>query len=236
MTNAAGRYGELLAVAGAAAYLPTDGTNVPDYLIASGKFIPELMMLYGLFCEGSWKNLIRFEARESGGFVKLSEILAFAFEFLKKDSLALVMISESGGLVGAALTRTPVENASSTAPFVYPENVNWLSYTTDRVHSKSLSLIAGVATRKREVPAALRWIDRDEKTAGHFHAAAFPYRPLKKGKIEMTETVKGLFESNRVEGVLHLINDDREIGGSGESDFVRGACWISPVTEFIHES
>ncbi|MGH9857403.1 MAG: STAS domain-containing protein, partial [Acidobacteriota bacterium] len=212
-----------------------DGTNVPDYLIASGKFIPELMVLYGLFCEGHWKNLIRFESTGSAASTKLSAILEFAFEFLNQDTLALVMVSEPEGLVGAALTKTPVENASSAAPFRYPETVDWLSFTTDRAHGKSLSLVTGVATRKREIPSALRWMDQEETVAGHFHAAAFPYRPLKKGKIEMNETITGLFESNRVEGVLHLIQDDREIGGSGESEFIRGACWISPVSEFLYE-
>jgi anti-anti-sigma factor len=229
------RFGEFLAVAGTAAYLPTDGTNVPDYLISSGKFIPELMVLYGIFGEGSWKNLIRFEATNSASSIKLSEIIEFAFDFLNKDTLALVMVSEPEGLVGAALTKTPVENVSAAAPFQYPETVDWLSFTTDPAHAKSLCLVAGVATKKREVPSILRWMDQSEKVAGHFHAAAFPYRPLRKGKIEMNETIAGLFESNRVEGVLHLIQDDREIGGSGESAFVRGACWISPVTEFINE-
>jgi anti-anti-sigma factor len=229
------RFGEFLAVAGTAAYLPTDGTNVPDYLIASGKFIPELMVLYGLFCEGNWKNLIRFEATGSSASIKLSAILEFAFEFLNKDALALVMVSEPEGLVGAALTKTPVEKASSSAPLKYPETVDWLSFTTDRAHAKSLCLVAGVATTKQQVPSILRWMDQEEKIAGHFHAAAFPYRPMKKGKIDMSETITGLFESNRVEGVLHLIQDDREIGGSGESEFIRGACWISPVSEFIDE-
>lgn len=231
-----GRFGEFLAVAGAAAYLPTDGTNIPDYLITSGKFVPELVVLYGIFGEGSWKSLIRFEARnQTTGSVKLSEILDYSFEYLNKDTFAIVMICENEGLVGAALTKTPVGAASSAAPFQYPEMVEWLSYTTDRAHARSLSLVAGIATRKREFPSVLRWMDRQETIAGHFHAAAFPYRPLKKGKIEMNETIGGLFESNRVEGVLHLIQDDREIGGSGQSEFVRGACWISPVTGFVHE-
>ena len=34
--DCSGRFGEFLAVAGAAAYQPTDGTNVPDFLLASG--------------------------------------------------------------------------------------------------------------------------------------------------------------------------------------------------------
>jgi anti-anti-sigma factor len=230
------RFGEFLAVASAAAYLPTDGTNIPDYLITSGKFVPELMVLYCLLGEGSWKHLIRFEPREKEISVKLSEIVAFSFDFLKKDALALVIVCESRGLVGAALTKTPVENVSPAAPLQFPEMIDWLSFTTDRAYTRSLSLIVGIATKNQNSISILRPMDRLAQVSGHFHAAAFPYRPLKKGKIDLQETVKEIFESNRVEGVLHLIQDDREIGGIGESEFVRGAFWLSPITEIIHES
>jgi len=229
------RFGEFLAVSGSAAYFPTDGTNVADYLVSSGKFVPEMIVLYGLFCEGSWRNLVRFEARQESGPVKLSEIVSFALEFTKKESLAMVIVSETAGLVGAALAKPPVGSVSASAPYQYPETVDWLSFTVERAHAKSLTLVGGVVTRSRKAPSILRWMDLTEEVAGHFHAAAFPYTPLKKGKIEMTETISRLFESNRVEGVLHLIHDDREISGVGESEFVRGACWISPITEFVEE-
>ena len=38
--DCAGRFGEFLAVCGAVTYLPADGTNVPDYMLAAGNFIP----------------------------------------------------------------------------------------------------------------------------------------------------------------------------------------------------
>ena len=229
------RFGEFLAVSGSAAYLPTDGTNVADYLVSSGKYVPEMTVLYGLFCEGSWRYLVRFEASQQTGSVKLSEIVSFALELTKKESLALVMVSETAGLVGAALTKPPVGSVSASAPYQYPETVDWLSFTVERAHAKSLSLVAGVVTRSRTTPSILRWMDQTEEVAGHFHAAAFPYTPLKKGRLDMNETINRLFESNRVEGVLHLIHDDREISGTGESEFIRGACWISPITEFMEE-
>src|SRR5436189_119142 len=46
-----GRFGEFLAAAGAAAYLPTDGTNVPDYLVAAGSSVPEMQVCYAVICE-----------------------------------------------------------------------------------------------------------------------------------------------------------------------------------------
>ena len=69
--------------------------------------------------------------------------------------------------------------------------------------------------------------------AGHFHAAAFSYRPLQKGRIDLDSTVTTLFEAETLQGILHLLNDDRAIVGTGQSEFVRGACWMAPITEIV---
>ncbi|MGH7416992.1 MAG: STAS domain-containing protein, partial [Candidatus Rokuibacteriota bacterium] len=53
------RFGEFLALAGAAAYLPTDGSNVADYLLAEGALVPEVQVLYSISCEGSFAHLGR---------------------------------------------------------------------------------------------------------------------------------------------------------------------------------
>ena len=45
------RFGEFIAVAGAVAYQPTDGTNVPDHLIAAGKSLSHVQVCYGIACE-----------------------------------------------------------------------------------------------------------------------------------------------------------------------------------------
>ena len=66
---------------------------------------------------------------------------------------------------------------------------------------------------------------------GHFHAAAFSYRPLKKGDIDLKATVTTLFETESLQGVLHLLADDRQAAGPHQSEFVRGACWIAAVSD-----
>jgi anti-sigma B factor antagonist len=66
-----GRFGEFMSVAGAAAYLPADGTNVPDYMLAAETFVPELQVLYCAQAEGRFPFLARFEAGRESGAVKL---------------------------------------------------------------------------------------------------------------------------------------------------------------------
>jgi hypothetical protein len=39
-----------------------------------------------------------------------------------------------------------------------------------------------------------------------------------------------LFETETLQGLLHLLCDDRAVTGVGESEFMRGTCWISPIS------
>jgi hypothetical protein len=69
-------------------------------------------------------------------------------------------------------------------------------------------------------PAALR---------AHVHAAAFPYRPLRKGDIDLKSSLAELFDGHALQAVLHLLADPREFNGAGDSEFFRGALWLAPV-------
>ena len=130
------------------------------------------------------------------------------------------MIAESAGLMGAALRRSPAEKGSESAPFRHPEAREWLSFTAEPAYVRSLTLVGGVAARADcgALAPMLRPLSKGSTLMGHFHAAAFPYRPVKKGRIELRATVTTLFEAGNLQGVLHLLGDDREVAGSGQRD------------------
>jgi hypothetical protein len=108
-----------------------------------------------------------------------------------------------------------------------------LPFTPERAYARSLALVTGVVTRapRPELAAWLRPMRREAGPLGHLHGAAFSYRPLQKGAIDLVSTVTGLFEGENLQGVLHLLADDRDLVGVGESELVRGACWIAPIGE-----
>jgi hypothetical protein len=146
----------------------------------------------------------------------------------------MVMVVESAGLVGAALRRSPAAAAgASDAPFKYPEVRSWLSFSTERLYSRSLALISGVAASSECAPLAplLRPLGTGAWPLGHFHAAAFSYRPLQKGSIDLKTTVTTLFETETLEGVLHLLTDDRVSAGRNKRDcsgcMLIGGVWRS---------
>jgi anti-anti-sigma factor len=232
-----GRFGEFIAVAGTVAYFPTDGTNVPDYLVAAGASYPDVQVCYGLACEGQFSKLARFEAKNEAGTVTLAQLVESALEIAGAEQAGLVLVAESAGLIGAALRRPPTVEAEENAPFKFPRVREWLSFTAEPSYTRSLVLATGVAARGvgGALGPILRPLTSDAPIAGHFHAAAFSYRPLQKGNIELTKTVKSLFEHQTLLGVLHLLRDDRAFAGAGQSQFVRGACWLAPLGETIEE-
>lgn len=228
------RFGEFLAVAGAAAYLPTDGTNVADYLMASGSAAPEVEVCYALVCDGSFAHHVRFEAKAEARSVSLTELVSACLDQAKCDMIGLVMVAETMGLMGAALRRSPALGEGNASLFEFPEVRQWLSFTAERAFSRSLALLVGVAQREPTNGAAgkvLRPLGAEARPVGHFHAAAFSFRPLPRGPIELQASVAPLFESQNLLGILHLIADNRDVSGVGQSEFVRGACWFGPIAE-----
>ena len=229
------RFGEFLAAAGSAVYQPTDGSNVADYIGSTEALVPEVQVLYALACEGAFSHMLRFSAKEEGGgSIALSELLADCLSIAGADRAAVVMVAESTGLLGAWLRKSPASGSREDDVFSHPSIRQWLSFTPDRVQPRALALVVGVVANAADGPmgAFLRPLGA---LHGHFHAAMFSYQPLQSGPLHLPDTVKSLFSSEKLHGVLHLLADDRGASGAGESEFVRGACWIGPLGDVVRE-
>jgi anti-anti-sigma factor len=225
-----GRFGELISVSGATAYQPADGTNVPDYLVATGKLGSSVHVLGCLSCEGAFSHLVRFDTVKSGTTIGFSRVIDGCFAASGADALAFVAVAEVAGLVGAALRRSPVEKTDDPDFFTHPGLRTRLAFTAEPAFTQSVALVAGIVSRQGSGgnhDAELR--PMGPRAIGHVHAAAFAFKPITKGVIEIGATVTSLFEPDRLQGVLHLLHDDRAAAGSGESQLVRGACWVGPL-------
>ena len=225
------RVGESLAVAGMAVTLPTDGSSVPDYQLTEGELIPELQMLYGLVATGTFSRLIRFEASGSHrGVLGLGELVEAALQELQSGCAGFAILAESASLVGAMLKRSPAV-AEGQSVLSFPTVREWLTFTTERTDERNLVLIVGMAEREPQPQTAvcLRPIGPGTRAHGHFHAAVFPYRPLPKGRLELCETVSSVLGTESAQTILHLLADEREFEGLGQTDLMRGACWVGPL-------
>ena len=252
--DCAQRFGEFLSAGGMTAQQPTSETKKPDFERVIGEFVPRVQMLYGLRCRGEFPQLIRFDPEEDQSRVPLSALAEQVLTLTGSQLSAIVCLAESSGLIGARLRRSPAAAVTSGATshptavgsqretrFSHPEIRRWLSFTPDRAYAHSLALVVGIVSRgepsgtAKPLARLLRPLAPGLDLWGHFHAATFSYRPFKKRRLDLEETVAALCESEDLQAVLHLLHDDREITGGGESEFVRGACWTGPIADVIEQ-
>jgi anti-anti-sigma factor len=221
-----GLFGEFIAAAGTAAYMPTDGTSTPDYMMRSGELVPDIQALYAIVFRGSPSHLLRFDAT-AAGTVPLSEIVNVCANVAGTPQFGIVMAAEVFGLICTMLRKSPADPARLD----YPAVREWLSYLPEHEHARSSSIVVGVASK--EASPFLRPVTDEHH--GHFHAAVTAFRSLPRGRVEMADVLAQAFQPRSVLSVVHLLRDDRPIEGGGESEFLRGACWVFPIGEPIGE-
>lgn len=237
------RFGEYLAVAGAAVALPGDGSNTCDSLVSTGAFEPVVQALYGLRYAGDFSAQVRFEPAEAinadaarnrvggTGFL-LSSLANAALTAVGVDAACVVLLGESDGLIGATLRASPGHAAAAEDPLAFPTVRRWLSFTSEPAHARASVVAVGVIAR----PGALSGLDAEllrplgvaDGVQGHVHAAVYRFRPLPHGALDLNATLRPLFEHAPAETLMHLLGDDRE-GELLESRLVRGVCWIAPI-------
>jgi len=229
------RFGEFVAVSGSAATLPTDGSSVPDFVVTEEALVPELKVLYALVGKGQFAEMMRFDAKaEPPGVIGLSDLVDAALEISGATAAGFGILTESAGLVGAALRRSP-GRGDATSPLAFPGVRDWLSFTTERTNERNLALIVGIAVREPTplVAPYVRSLGAGARVQGHFHAAVFPYRPVQRGELVLDKAIGSLLATDTLQALLHLLADDRQFEGVGQSEFMRGACWLGPITEFL---
>ena len=227
------RLGELIAVGGCAAYFPSDGARMADYLLGTPDKAPSGLLASGLVCEGSYAQMVRFSTRPEAEAIPLSELASVALQAAGGRVAGLVLVGETAGLCGVKLRRSPVEDGSP-ARFEVPGVRDWLSFAPERTHPMTTTIVAGVVSSNAKGPwkAHLRPHGPTERLLGHFHAAVFSYHPLPQRTVGLDDLVRGLFTNQQLLDVLHLLWDDRAEGAVAESALVRGVGWIAPITQF----
>jgi len=223
------RAGELLAVSGLAISLPGDDPEHPDWLQQEGELIAQVGVLHGLRATGPFRYLLRFGETPETPSLRLSELAEAALELCASDRAAWVIVAETAHLIGAALQMP--SNTAGEDFFAFPNIRDRLLFTAEPAYAKETCLIVGAAARNPAPPLAaqMRPCAEGGNLFMHAHACIVPFAPVRKGFISLPESLEKLMDAQTVLGVLHLLNDDREGVGAGESYLRRGALWCAPV-------
>lgn len=221
-------FGEFVAAAGGAAYMPTDGTATPDYMLSTVGLVPSVQALYAITFRGSPGYQLRFEANAADAGVPLSEIVRACASLAGTTNVGIVMAADVAGLVCARLRRSPGRAAVS---FDFPAVRESMSFTPEREFARFSSLVVGLASTSPSPSLAPFLRPVSDEHQGHFHAVVTAFRSLPRGKLPVTDIVSAWLQPKSVVSVVHLLRDARPIEGAGESEFQRGACWVFPIAD-----
>lgn len=221
-------FGEFVAAAGGAAYMPTDGTVTPDYMVSTVGLVPTVQSLYAIAFRGAPSHQLRFEANTADAGVPLSEIVSACASLAGTSTVGIVMAADITGLACARLRRSP---ARGDVRFDFPAVREWMSFTPEREFARFSCLVVGLASASPSKSLAPFVRPVSDEYQGHFHAVVTAFRSLPRGKLPVAEIVSAWFQPRGVLSVVHLLRDARPIEGAGESEFQRGACWVFPIVD-----
>lgn len=220
-------FGEFVAAAGGAAFMPTDGTATPDYMLSAVGLVPTVQALYAITFRGAPSHQLRFESNTPDAGVPLSDIVRACASLAGTPTVGIVMAADIAGLVCARLRRSPANG--DNVHFDFPAVREWLSFTPEREFARFSSLVVGVASASPSPSLAPFLRPVSDEHQGHFHAIVTAFRSLPRGKLAVAEVVAEWLQPRSVVSVVHLLRDARPVEGAGESEFQRGACWIFPI-------
>ena len=141
--------GEMLAACGAVFHRAPQPFATVDYSLGEGSLVPTVRLASGLIWEGLPRGRAGFEPADDEPAVRFDELAAALLEQSQADCLALVVVAEVHGIVGAELIRplaeaTATDNPRSRDPAVA---ARWLSFSREPVHARHTALVVGVVTR-----------------------------------------------------------------------------------------
>ena len=226
----ASRLGEVIATDGIAIAWHTNGDVRPDDVVLTGEHAPTVTFHSGLIVNGEYGTMATIEPLADAPHASpLSDVISNLMELTESDAVAFTLLVEVNGIVGAAIRRSPA--VLTAEPFAFPAVRDNVMFTTERSTTREVALISGVASRKccGPINGYMRPLNQ-ENMMGHIHAAVFPYRPVPKGMLAIHPTVSEILEADRPNAVFHCIVDDREFDGIGETEVIRGAVWVAPVS------
>lgn len=220
--------GELVAACGSVFVRPPRPFGVPDSLVGSGDLVPSIRVATGLFWEGTPRGHTGFEGADAAA-VALDTLLGILLDRAGAEAIAVLMVAEVLGLVGAELICPIAEATADDHPAAGRAEIagRWLSFSREPCHAGRTALVVGIAARGGR--GALADCVRPFGTVNaHLHAAVFPHRPLRRGVTEPGTIVAGLGGMSPL-AVMHLLVDPAPVLGSGRPEMARGACWFAPI-------
>jgi anti-anti-sigma factor len=234
-----GCLGELMIVGGTVIWVPTDGHNIPDFLIPIQKSEEvKVHTVYNIILDNTFNEIVRFEANNQNEGVSIDDIYKELFKLSKerkpefKGILGLVMRADVGAIFGAGIKRAPIkENAPENGKMItHRDNIkDWLNFQVELEYKNTTALVVGVGLvlPSNIDPASIRLIfhsnSESKKTQLlHNHAAIFKFLPASKTGFELEEEINNVILNSEFISMQHLME---------RSSFKKGIIGLNYIQE-----
>jgi len=226
------RAGEVVAACGAVFHRPPHPHAAVDYVVPAGDLLADLGLLAGLTWAGVPGGQTGFEPAAGHDSVRLDDLAEAIRAEAGGDLVAIVAVGEIQGLVGAELIRPLVEARDGDTPRSGERDAaaRWFSFSREPVFARHTALVVGVVTPGEPAGPLAGFVRRlpGRRASFHGHAVVVPFRPIRRGHVDLAATVADVAGSRPL-AVLHLLGDPSPVLGVGVSQFVRGTAWFAPL-------
>lgn len=226
------RAGEFLAACGTVFHRPPHPHAAVDYLVPTGDLRADVAVLTGLTWSGLPAGQAGFEPTGDYVAVRLDDLAEAVLAEAHADLAAIVAVGEIHGLVGAELIRPLAEARAGDTPRSGERDTvaRWLSFSREPVFARHTALVVGVVAAGDATGPLAGFVRRPagRSWSMHAHAVVVPFRPIRRGDVDLAATVADLAASRPL-AVLHLLTDPYPVLGDGVSQFIRGAVWFAPL-------
>jgi anti-anti-sigma factor len=230
------RMGELMIIGGTVVWVPTDGQNIPDFLIPADMSIKvPVHTAYHIVLDDVFNDYIRFESADANEQISLGELYRDLFDLAGKringfkGLLAIVLRADMGSIFGAGIKKAPIPaNAPLNGrPITDPSNIReWLNFQVEGEYENSTALMVGIGLDREnsfkppEVQSLFPVDERKVPQYLHNHAAIFDFLPESKPGFPIEREINSVLRNANFIGMEHLLE---------RSSFKKGLIGISYI-------
>ena len=214
-------FGEMLVLNHNVFYLPTDGNDVPDFLITQQLNTDmKICTLFNAAFQGNFNVTVRFKAKDKENGISISDIYKNLFDICEKldnfkGLFAIVICAETVKLLGASLKKSPIaENSREGLDILAKENLkSWLHFSVDPEHKNNILCAVGLGLKQKNITNFSKKLihslfhisNTEQDILTHNHGAIFNFMPLAPESYNVEGEITKIIQHGNCVSVQHLL-------------------------------
>jgi anti-anti-sigma factor len=205
-----GLFGESMIIDGNFYSYPAIKKSAVDFILSNEISAKQTYkFLHGFGFSGSYSCLIKFNRADE--YVNLNEIIDVAGRYAKGNLFGIVIIAESGGIMGMHLKQIPIaENKPPLGNIFDQQNFSsWLDFPLEPINTDNIIAAVGIAVKDKNIlqPEYKQLFSSDSDF--HIHAGIFEKGSLNKNLVEFDVELKRILSELQINKIQHLLGQSK---------------------------